>query len=131
MTEGQPRVELGWPEIAAMIFAAQGITSGLWRVGVKIRFAAMIMQMAEDNNGTNAVALPTSMSAMEGIVVFPSHELGPMVFDASQPPALASRKDKPKAKPRPATVQASSTSKRIAKSEPKPVAKTKRTVTAK
>ena len=129
MSEEKPRVELGWPEIAAMIFAAEGITSGLWRVGVKMRFAAMIMQMAEDGNGTNAVALPTSMAAMEAIAIFPAQEPGLMVFDAAALLALTSRKSKSKTKARP--VAAPSTPKRIARSEHKPVAKPKKSVAAK
>ncbi|TSA09618.1 MAG: hypothetical protein D4R79_13310 [Comamonadaceae bacterium] len=129
MTEEKPHVELGWPEIAAMIFAAQGITSGLWRVAVKVRFAAMMMQMPEDGNGTNAVALPTSVTALEAIAVFPAQEPGPMVFDAAALLSLTSRKSKSKTKGRP--VAAPSTPKRIARSEHKPVAKPKKTVTAK
>lgn len=132
MIEEQPRVELAWPEIAAMIFAAQGITSGLWRVGVKIRFAAMVMQMAEDGNGTNAVSLPTSFSAIESIVVFPAQELGPMVFEAEDLASLAGSQDRPKASAgRPAAVKAASTSKRTARLEPKAVAKAKRTMPVK
>lgn len=131
MTEVQPRVELGWPEIAAMIFAAQGITSGLWRIGVKMRFAAMITQMAEDGNGTNAVALPTSMSAMEAIAIFPAQQPGPMVFDAAKLLSLASRKDSSKARARPATVKAASTGMPVAKAVPKALTKTKPRATAK
>lgn len=87
MTEEKPVVELGWPEIAAIIFASKGITSGLWRLAVKMRFAAMNMRIPEsDNDGATVLALPTSMAAMEAIALFPSQKPGTMIFDAAHPP---------------------------------------------
>ena len=34
-------IHFNWPEVAALLFKARGITSGLWRVGVNFRFAAI------------------------------------------------------------------------------------------
>lgn len=84
MTEEQPVHEIGWPELAELVFAAKGIKSGLWRLGVKIRFAAMGMEFMErEGNAGSITALPAAISAIESIVVFPADKVGPMVFDAS------------------------------------------------
>lgn len=85
MSEEKPTIELGWPQIARVIFASEGITSGLWRLGVKIRFAGMTMQFQEPNAPeTPMMAMPVAASGIEAIALFPANELGPMVFDAAE-----------------------------------------------
>ena len=85
MTEEKPTIELGWPQIARVIFASEGIVSGLWRIGVKVRFAGISMQFPESNTPENAMmAMPVAVSGIEGIVLFATNEPGLMVFDAAE-----------------------------------------------
>jgi hypothetical protein len=85
MNAEKPTIELGWPQLARVIFASEGITSGLWRLGVKIRFAGMTMQFQEPNAPeTPMMAMPVAASGIEAIALFPAKELGLMVFDAAE-----------------------------------------------
>lgn len=85
MIEEKPTIELGWPQVAKVILASEGITSGLWRLGVKIRFAGMTMQFQEPAAPEIPMAaMPVAVSGIAGIVLFPATELGPMVFDAAE-----------------------------------------------
>lgn len=130
MTEEKPVIELGWPEIAAIIFASKGITSGLWRLAVKMRFAAMNMQFPEkDNDVTTVLMLPTSMAAIEAIALFPSQTPGSMIFDAAHPLIpQAKLQAKPAAKAKPAAVKATKPRDQISKTPPTvPKAKTRST----
>lgn len=73
-----PEVRIGWSEVAAAIFQAQGISSGLWKIGVGLRFAAA-------NAGPSIEqTLPTGIVAIESIVLTKVTEKGPLVFDAGQ-----------------------------------------------
>lgn len=120
MTEKKPVVELGWPEIAAIIFASQGITSGLWRLAVKMRFAALNMRVPEINQGeTTFLALPTGIAAMEAIAIFPSEKPGSMIFDAAQPPvSQAKRLAKPAVKTKSAASKATKPRDQTSKTPP-------------
>lgn len=85
MSEEKPTIELGWPQIARVIFASEGITSGLWRIGVKVRFAGITMQFQEPNAPeTPMMAMPVAASGIEAIALFPANEPGLMVFDAAE-----------------------------------------------
>ena len=75
-----PEHEFSWSEIAAALFAARGISSGLWRVGTKVNFTALTADWSPA--GVNE-SVPTAMVGVSGIVLFPSAEPGPMVFDAA------------------------------------------------
>lgn len=120
MTEEKPVVELGWPEIAAIIFASKGITSGLWRLAVKMRFTAMNMRVPESDNGeVTFLALPTGIAAMEAIAIFPSQKPGPMIFDAAQPPIpQAKRIAKPAVKAKSAASKATKPRDQTSKTPP-------------
>jgi hypothetical protein len=72
---------LSWEEIARCIFRDKGITSGFWRVGVELGFAAA-------NAGpSSSEIVPAGMVAVRAIVITPASELGPLTYDASQQPA--------------------------------------------
>lgn len=83
MTEEKPEIELEWPEIVSAIFASKGITKGLWRLAIKIRFAGVTMQFHDTNTPELNKTMPVAASGIEGIALFPVSEPGPMVFDAA------------------------------------------------
>lgn len=106
MSEEKPAVELDWRELAAIIFASRGITSGLWRLAVKMRFAALNMRFPENiNDVNNVLTLPTSVAAIEKIALFSAQTPGPMIFDAAELLSQAKLRDKPAAKAKPAAVK--------------------------
>ena len=84
MNEDKPSVELGWAQIAKVGLASEGISTGLWRIGVKIRFAGMTMQFPDLSAPDGLLAMPVAASGIEGIALFPADEPGPMVFDAAE-----------------------------------------------
>lgn len=87
MTEDKPVFELDWSEIAASIFAAKGITDGLWRLSLKMRFAAVNMRVPKsDDDLENILSLPSGIASVEAIAIFKVKKPGAMVFDAAQPP---------------------------------------------
>jgi len=110
MNEATPEIELTWPQLAKIIFEAHGIKTGLWQIAVKIRFAGMNMQIADGPSELQdpSLAVPCSMTAMEGFALFPAQAPGPMIFDASQTLAQAPKiiAKVAAAKPRAATKKA-------------------------
>lgn len=67
-----------WSEVADALFKARNIDSGLWRVGVGLRFAAA-------NTGPNdGSMMPSGITAVESIVLINVDAPGPLVFDASR-----------------------------------------------
>ena len=114
MDEIKPTVELQWPEIAAILFASQGITAGYWRVALKTRFAALHLQFKEESDGEPSTPyLPSGVMAIDAVALFPATGPGPMVFEAGaaqekpknlkRPPAKPAKPaTKSEAKPRPA-----------------------------
>ncbi len=96
-------IELTWPQLAKIIFDAQRITTGLWQIAVKLRFAGTNMQIAGDPSAPQdpTLAVPCSLTAIEGVLLFPVNAPGPMIFDAAQTLTPASKAAKATAsKPR-------------------------------
>lgn len=80
-TNDSHKYEFGWNELVPLLFAAKGITDGLWHVGVRLRFAGA-------NAGpTLAEVLPSGIVGMSAVTLVPVKEAGPLVYDAK---ALAS-----------------------------------------
>jgi hypothetical protein len=70
--------EFEWDEVAALLFKARGITTGLWSFGVRFNFAAL-------NAGQSpADVLPTAFAAVRGLQIRRVEKPGPLVFDASE-----------------------------------------------
>ena len=76
----EPSYEFGFEEIAAALFAAKGIESGLWRVAAKLRFAGATAGFVDAKGVVN---LPTAMVGIEGLALFPVTEPAHLVFDAA------------------------------------------------
>jgi hypothetical protein len=74
-----------WEAAASALMASKGITTGLWRLGVKLQFAALTAQWNAKQGGN----LPTAMLGVESIALFKADAPGPMVFNAE---ALAARR---------------------------------------
>ena len=72
-------VEFAWEEVARSLFVAQGITSGLWHLAVKVNFAATTVKTEPGSPD----GMPTGMVGMVGLALIPAPEPGLMVFDAS------------------------------------------------
>lgn len=101
MNKMEPNVEFSWPQLAKILFEAQGIKSGLWQLAVKLRFAALNMQLSESPEMVldPAAAVPSSVTALEGLALFPASQPGPMVFDAASllaPPVALTKTKAPK-----------------------------------
>lgn len=77
-----PTIELEWPEVAKILFAAKGITSGLWRVALKLHLAAITLRF-EEQNSRKGEDLPTGLIGIRSIALFPADAPGPMTFDAA------------------------------------------------
>ncbi len=73
-----PDVEYEWEAVASALFAQSGITSGHWRLGVKLSFGGITANWEE--TGTS---LPTALVGMSGLALFKVEGPGPMVFDAA------------------------------------------------
>lgn len=83
---------LSWEEIARCIFRDKGITSGLWKVGVELGFAAA-------NAGpSSSEIVPAGMVAVKAIVISHASEPGPLTYDASQQSAAGNARGKASAK---------------------------------
>lgn len=91
----EPSHELDWNEIAAAVFQSLGIRTGLWRIGVKLQFAALTGDWQKE--GGAADSMPTGITGFAGLVLFPSAEPGPMVFDADPKSRARYPPSKPKA----------------------------------
>lgn len=75
-----PEYEFDLETVASALFAAQGIESGLWRLGVKLHFAALSATWPDSTGGT----LPTGMVGVDGLAFFKVDKPGPLVFDAGE-----------------------------------------------
>jgi hypothetical protein len=83
---------LSWEEIARCIFRDKGITSGLWKVGVELGFAAA-------NAGPSSPEIvPAGMVAVRAVVISRASEPGPLTYDASQRQAASDVRGKTSAK---------------------------------
>jgi hypothetical protein len=71
---------LNWQEVVAAIFAVRGITSGWYRVGVRLHFAAMHAAVGEGDEPPTAV--PAGIVAVDAVALFKTNAGGPMTFDA-------------------------------------------------
>ena len=76
----EPDHTVEWDEVAAAVLAVKGITSGWWRVGVKLRFAALTGRMG-DADGLRV--MPTALVGVESMALFATTAGGDMVFDAA------------------------------------------------
>lgn len=77
-----PDHAFGWGEIAAALTASKGITTGWWRVGAKLSFAAITARMGPPGHEHEAPASPTALVGFEGLALFASPIGGDLVFDA-------------------------------------------------
>ncbi len=71
---------IAWPEVAAALFAAKGITKGWWRIGMQLRFGALTTRMGEP--GQEQKSLPTAIVGIDSIAIFATTQGGEMVYDA-------------------------------------------------
>ena len=74
-------VEFAWEEVARSLFTAQGISSGLWHLAVKVNFIATTVKIETGPGSPDG--MPTGMVGMVGLALIPVPEPGLMVFDAS------------------------------------------------
>jgi hypothetical protein len=74
-------LDLSWAEVAKAAFVAKGIENGLWRVALKMSFAATQHVWMEADK--SARVLPTGTVGVEGIALISVKEPGPLVFDAA------------------------------------------------
>jgi hypothetical protein len=72
-----------WADTAGALLAAQGITEGLWFVGVSLHFAGGINQWKQEPSGEMHLA-PTGLVGIQSLVIAPANVPGPMVFDAAE-----------------------------------------------
>jgi hypothetical protein len=72
--------EFDWQQLGRLMCQDRNISSGYWRVGVKIAFSATTVDWQRPGNGT----MPTAMVGMGGLALLPEEGPGPMVFDASK-----------------------------------------------
>lgn len=78
---GEPDLMFHWSDLVGTLLASRHITEGWWRVGVKMRFAALTTQMTE--LGKEPASLPTALIGIEGVAMFEVTEGGDMVYDAA------------------------------------------------
>ncbi|PSL86259.1 hypothetical protein C7T35_02080 [Variovorax sp. WS11] len=72
-----------WPDAAGALLAAQGITEGLWFVGVSLNFAGGVNPWKQEPSGDMHFA-PTGLVGIQALVIAPADGPGPMVFDAAE-----------------------------------------------
>ena len=80
--DGARAVAFPWADVAGALFAARGITEGLWFVGVSLNFAGVTNDWANDVTGQRNSA-PTALVGIQSLVIAPASAPGPMVFDAA------------------------------------------------
>lgn len=72
--------EFNFEQLVAALFAARGITEGLWRVAVKLHFAASTGEWVNDGLKSS---LPTGLLGVAGIALISAKEPGPLIYDAA------------------------------------------------
>ena len=78
-----PDHEFSLEEVAAALFAKAGISAGLWRLAVRLKFAALNVNLADSPAGP-LNPMPAGIVAMDGFALFRAAEPGDLVFDASK-----------------------------------------------
>lgn len=116
-------IDIEWPEIAKILFAAKGIKSGFWRLAVKLRQAGIIAEFQEVGTGKTE-HFPTSIVGIQAIALMPAQGPGPMVFDASA--GTSSRKPGRKLATAPPTDKAKVPEHSVKRAVPKPSVKSSR-----
>jgi len=74
----QERRVLAWSDVVAAVFRDQDIKTGLWRLGVGLRFAGATTGPSDDS------MLPSGIVAMESLALESVDKEGPLVFDAAK-----------------------------------------------
>lgn len=77
MAPKDPDLVFSWEEVAAALFVKKGITSGLWRIGVRLRFAAANTGPSDD------LMMPSGVMGIDAVALTKVDALGPLVFSAS------------------------------------------------
>ena len=103
--EQQPSLEFSWSEVVATLLQSRGISSGLWKLGVRLRFAA-INTIQPDSNDPND-AIPAGVVGIDSISITPASEPGPLVFDAATTKAAISNRHSSPPLPSPAETKRS------------------------
>jgi hypothetical protein len=75
--DGAPLHEFAWDEVVPLLMKAKALKSGLWQVGVRLRFAA-INTVEPDGR-----ASPAAFVGVESVTLNPATKPGPLVFDAA------------------------------------------------
>lgn len=75
-----PDYTFEWRDIAAALLTSKGIKKGWWRLGIKMRFAALTTQLTEADK---IDSLPTALVGIESIAIFATTQGGELVFDAA------------------------------------------------
>jgi hypothetical protein len=77
--EHQPSLEFSWSEVVPVLLRSRGVDSGLWKFGIRLRFAAINTVQQPDSNG----AIPAGVVGIDSISITPASEPGQLVFDAA------------------------------------------------
>jgi hypothetical protein len=77
MSEKQP-ITLPWDELAPLILAHKGVTSGFWRIGVRLQLAAINLVHPKSH-----AAQPAGVVAIENVGMYPVDAPGALVYDAA------------------------------------------------
>lgn len=80
-------------ELAAALFKAYGITSGLWQLGCELRFSGTTAPWQEIGS-SDKDSFPTAMIGIAGIGLKPADRPGVLVFDAAEvnPPSTPTKR---------------------------------------
>lgn len=73
-----PQYEVTLDEIARLVLASKGVSSGLWHLGARFQFAAI---QAGDSE---SAMRPAGVVALRSIGLTPAQKPGPLVFDAEE-----------------------------------------------
>jgi hypothetical protein len=79
----EPDHDFSIEDIASALFAQAGITSGLWRLAAKLRFAALTAGLPGPSDEEEP--RPAGMVAIDGLALFKVDKPGQLVFDAAAP----------------------------------------------
>jgi hypothetical protein len=121
MTDTRTRV-LDWEATAGALFAREGITTGLWHIGVILQMAgASTPWMVQDGQDLAPQHWPTALIGLSGIGLTEVTAPGPMIFDAAAAamgrPCATWRLNEPPAEAR--VVEAAPPRKRKSRAHPK------------